>query len=167
APECWPGGHRVLRNPSGAPAPTPWSCRGCQLPLPGAAEGASSHSLELQRVPASLPGAAEGSSQHLVCDHSLPPAWYCLMLGQQPVEMPTRCVEMNKCGTQAPVWLSLWSKSLPAPGDSKRLTGCASWQVLGAARHCCLFRIPVSDCGAFFIYLLQPTPACMGYCAEG
>ncbi|XP_030215054.1 von Willebrand factor D and EGF domain-containing protein [Gadus morhua] len=145
-PECSPGGHALLRNP-------------------------------YRSVAFRSGGPQQPPLQELVCDHALEPGWYQLLIFDKPASMPTRCVEVYHCGTQAPVWLSLGpGEALPGPLGLAQLTACATWPPgpsggapsPGGAPDCCLYRLPVAvrNCGSFYVYLLQPTQGCMGYCAQ-
>uniref|UniRef100_A0A3B3BCB0 von Willebrand factor D and EGF domains n=1 Tax=Oryzias melastigma TaxID=30732 RepID=A0A3B3BCB0_ORYME len=140
---------------------------GCCMPPPECSP--DGHTV-LQNLNRSTAFSSSGL-QDLICDHSLTAGWYRFQLHGRPARMPTQCVPVNHCGTQAPVWLSVGEGDfLPGPLGVQQLTACAAWRIApSGSRDCCMFRIPVTvrNCGGFYVYLLRPTQACMGYCAEG
>lgn len=89
--------------------------------------------------------------------------WYRLLLRNASVQMPERCVEMNMCGTHAPLWLP---DRHPEPSDgivSSRV--CGHWN-----NDCCRFQsnpIHVKACpGHYFVYKFTDPSACsLAYCA--
>eukprot|EP00063_Salmo_salar_P011042 XP_013985877.1 PREDICTED: uncharacterized protein LOC106564346 [Salmo salar] len=90
--------------------------------------------------------------------------WYRLFLGNTSVQMPERCVEMDMCGTHAPMWLT---EPHPQLLDGVVLRGvCGSW-----SGNCCLFQqtpIHVKACyGNYYVYKFVPAITCnLAYCAD-
>ncbi|XP_036397267.1 uromodulin-like [Megalops cyprinoides] len=90
--------------------------------------------------------------------------WYRLYLGNASVQMPEKCVERHRCGTDAPLWLKTPHPAVQ-DGIVKRRV-CGSWE-----QGCCQFEsnpIHVKACpGNYFVYKLVSTRACrLGYCAD-
>ena len=98
-----------------------------------------------------------------LCDKDLSQGWYRFksFVGGQ---IPTQRVNMNHCGTMAPIWLD---GTHPGPDDPvARVKACVN---LFERRQGCFFSFYVSikNCGGrFYLYFLQPTSICYtAYCA--
>lgn len=89
--------------------------------------------------------------------------WYRLFYKGKSLQMPERCVPVNKCGTNSPLWLS---------GPHPRIRDgivtrsvCGHWK-----KQCCAFRstpIKVKKCpGNYYVYqFTKPTSCYLAYCA--
>lgn len=78
-------------------------------------------------------------------------------------------IQVEHCGTLAPLWLSLNEKGPLLIGKERMGKACATWRKRDST-ECCLFSKPVTvkNCGGFIIYKLRPPPGCdMAYCAKG
>ncbi|XP_019621994.1 PREDICTED: MAM and LDL-receptor class A domain-containing protein 1-like [Branchiostoma belcheri] len=100
-----------------------------------------------------------------ICDIYLEKDWY-RFTSYTGGEIPTSCVDVDSCSTEAPVWMN---GSLPTTDAIVNRTACAN---LGFGTDCCTFSwdIRVKRCsdahGLFYVYELEPTPSCpMAYCA--
>lgn len=96
------------------------------------------------------------------CDSHLR-GWYHFV-GDGGVKMPETCVNVYRCHTYAPMWLS---GSHPILGDGiVNRTACANWN-----ENCCFWssEVQVKAClgesGEYHVYKLQGTPECsLRYC---
>ncbi|XP_043831834.1 pancreatic secretory granule membrane major glycoprotein GP2 isoform X2 [Dromiciops gliroides] len=88
--------------------------------------------------------------------------WYRFS-GPGGVRLPEKCVPVNRCGTDAPLWLN-GSHPLKEEGIVIR-TACAHW-----SNNCCLWNtvVKVKACpGGFYVYKLNGTPECdLAYCTD-
>lgn len=102
--------------------------------------------------------------QDLHCDRNIDwQGWYRLFLGRSSARIPERCIDSNRCGTHAPLWITQ-----PHPtqvGEIVNRTVCNTW--LGS---CCYFNsntIKVKLCyGNYYVYKLEKPVTCyLAYCA--
>lgn len=79
-------------------------------------------------------------------------------------------LKVKRCGTAAPIWLSMPKDEMPIPGTTKSGSACVTWAPRGEYPECCPIRFPVEvkNCINFFVYKLTSTGGCdLAYCAEG
>lgn len=93
------------------------------------------------------------------CDSHLAKGWYRFMNG----EMPTERVDVNHCGTQAPIWMK---GALPntVKITEDRIACINFFNIFNGCYQSLL--IKVRNCGGFFVYYLKPPFGCpIAYCA--
>ncbi|XP_038164131.1 uncharacterized protein LOC119798646 [Cyprinodon tularosa] len=102
---------------------------------------------------------------NIKCDQNINwDGWYRFYLNQISASIPEHCVEKNRCGTHAPLFITE-----PHPAQINEIvtrTVCGHWD-----SNCCQFAsnsIKVKLCPAnFYIYKLQKPSNChLAYCAE-
>ena len=98
-----------------------------------------------------------------ICDKGLKVGWY-RFVNAVGGTLPESKVEVNHCGTIAPIWMQGLHPSLA--DDVVDRVACVNY--LGLLNGCLVaIQIKVKKCNdGFFVYYLQPPHGCpMGYCA--
>ncbi|KAM4714132.1 uncharacterized protein FYW61_019202 isoform 1-T2 [Anableps anableps] len=87
--------------------------------------------------------------------------WYRFYLGQSSAQIPEECVEENRCGTHAPLWIN--GPHLVEFNEIVNRTVCNAWK-----GSCCYFpshTIQVKRCYGYYIYKLRHQSTChLAYC---
>ncbi|XP_026206577.1 uncharacterized protein LOC113156004 isoform X2 [Anabas testudineus] len=109
--------------------------------------------------------ATNTTTSYKRCDRNVKwNGWYRLFYNGKSIQMPERCVPVDKCGTNSPLWL--------AGPHPKRRDGIVTRNVCGHwKKDCCAFKstpIQVKKClGNYYVYkFTQPTSCRLAYCAD-
>lgn len=97
-----------------------------------------------------------------ICDNNLIAGWY-QFVNAVGGTMPESKVDVNHCGTIAPIWMRGQHPSV-ADGVMDRVA-CVNYK--GMFNGCLVaLQIKVKNCSGFYVYYLRPPHGCpMGYCA--
>ena len=88
------------------------------------------------------------------CDKDLTPDWY-RFLNVPGIRMSTSCPDKYRCGTVWPIWLE---SAHPTVDE-----GIVKRDICIHKNNCCdpkIYNIEVKNCSSFYVYKLQPAPAC-------
>ncbi|XP_062234386.1 uncharacterized protein LOC133931507 [Platichthys flesus] len=109
--------------------------------------------------------ATNSTGKLKMCDRNAKwKGWYRLFYKGKSIQMPERCVPVNKCSTHAPLWLA-------GPHPTRR-AGIVTRQVCGHwKKKCCAFKstpIQVKRCrGNYYVYKFTKPSSCdLAYCAD-
>ncbi len=64
------------------------------------------------------------------------------------------------------MWITVYVGTMPDVGQTSTGTGCANWAGNICNPPWTVSNIQVKNCGAFYTYLLPPTPCVVAYCAS-
>ncbi|XP_076469645.1 pancreatic secretory granule membrane major glycoprotein GP2-like [Babylonia areolata] len=101
---------------------------------------------------------------HKLCDLTMKSGWYRFLLDGENAVIPTCCVNIYHCGTDAPAWVDLQNNALPAEFREVSARACAHW-----GEDCCRWETPiiVRNCGDFLLYKMRGIGHCeVAFCAE-
>ena len=96
-----------------------------------------------------------------LCDNTITTGWY-RFIGPAGNNMPTSCVDKNRCGTHASGWITGALPTVKYQQVERKV--CFHW-----GNNCCMWNkmINVTNCNGFNVYYLHKPPACsLRYCGD-
>ncbi|XP_017214140.2 uncharacterized protein [Danio rerio] len=109
--------------------------------------------------------ATNYSTRNVACDRRVDwKGWYRLFYRGKTIQMPERCVKVEKCGTHSPLWLDGGHPRIRDGVVTRKV--CGNWK-----NNCCMFKsnpIQVKACrGNYYVYKFVKPVAChLAYCSD-